>query len=134
MKTYIFKVTLAFDKRIYREIEILENQLLDDLHLAIFKAFEFEEMHLYSFFMSNKPWDQKSEYCSPHADGRSAKKITISSLKLLPKQKFLYIFDYGDDWRFEVEFCGNGDFKEKQKYPKIIKSVGQSPKQYPDEE
>lgn len=70
---------------------MLGNQTLDDLHNAIFDAFEFGDMHLYSFFMNNKHWDHSYEYCSPHAEGRSAKKVPVESLNLAPKQKFLYI-------------------------------------------
>ncbi|MBU4331799.1 plasmid pRiA4b ORF-3 family protein [Patescibacteria group bacterium] len=133
MTTYIFKVKLKYDKRTYREIEILENQTLDDLHWAIFRAFDFEEMHLYSFFMNNKAWSGvEFEYCAPQADGRSAKKVKINSLNLELKQKFLYLFDYGDSWEFEMEFVGNGQAQNKVKYPIVVKKAGDSPEQYPD--
>ena len=39
-----------------------DNQTLHSLHLAIQDAFEFDNDHLYSFFMSGKAWDQSTEY------------------------------------------------------------------------
>lgn len=133
MKTYFFKVKLKWDKRTYRTIEMSENQTLDHLHQAIFDAFDFEEMHLYSFFMNNRAWSPPQyEYCAPQADGRKADKVKVSLLRLKPKQKFLYLFDYGDSWEFEIEFIGNGKKENKIKYPKVIKSAGESPTQYPD--
>lgn len=137
MTTYIFKVKLKYNKRTYREIEILANQTLDDLHYAIFDAFDFEEMHLYSFFMSGKVWDNNSEYCLPNPEmrmGKSSKNVKIQNLDLEPRQKFLYLFDYGDSWEFEVEFLGNEEAKKGIKYPRVIKKSGDSPEQYPDYE
>ena len=37
-----------------------------------------------------------------------ATRVIIESLNLKPKQKFLYLFDYGDEWQFEVEFLKEG--------------------------
>jgi len=156
MNTYVFKVKLMYDKRIWRKIEILGGQTLDDLHMAIQEAFNFDADHLYSFFMSGKAWDVSDfEYYHPEADGgpfeadmrkmfsliRGSKPesrlpattVRIESLNLKPKQKFLYLFDYGDEWRFEVEFFKEG-FSEGALYPRIIDSRGESPQQYQDDE
>jgi hypothetical protein len=55
--------------------------------------------------------------------------VRIESLKFKPKQKFLYLFDYGDEWQFEVEFLKEGS-SEKARYPRIIDSRGEAPQQY----
>lgn len=62
-----------------------------------------------------------------------ATKVKIESLNLKPKQKFLYLFDYGDQWEFEVEYVKEGS-PEKTIYPRIIDSRGEAPQQYPDYE
>lgn len=154
VKTYIFKVKLRYDKRIWRKIEILGSQTLNDLHMAIQEAFNFDADHLYSFFMSGKAWDLSNfEYHHPEADGGPAgvrmramilffqgsrpeprlpaTRMRIESLSLKPKQKFLYLFDYGDEWLFEVEFLKEGS-SEKALYPRIIDSRGEAPQQYQD--
>jgi hypothetical protein len=43
----------------------------------------------------------------------------------------LFLFDYGDEWRFKVELIGLGR-KEKAVYPRVVKRVGEAPPQYPD--
>jgi hypothetical protein len=47
---------------IQREIEIASNHTLGDLGFAILKAFDFDDDHLFSFYMSGKAWDKKTEY------------------------------------------------------------------------
>ena len=47
---YVFKVALSGSKRIWRRIAMRPAQTLDDLHEAIFTAFDRYDEHLYSFF------------------------------------------------------------------------------------
>ncbi|GEM_PF-772822 len=47
---------------IQREIEIAANHTLGDLGFAILDAYDFDSDHLWSFFLSGKPWDKKTEY------------------------------------------------------------------------
>lgn len=60
MTTYIFKVKSKYNKHLWREVEVLGSQALDDLHMAIQEAFNFDGdlTHLYSFFISGKAWDR----------------------------------------------------------------------------
>jgi hypothetical protein len=156
MKTYVFNVKLRCDKCVWRKIEVLGSQTLDDLHMAIQEAFDFDADHLYSFFMSGKAWDDSDfEYYHPEADGGPlenrvrtilslirgsqpkprlpATRVRIESLNLKPKQKFLYLFDYGDEWQFEVEFLKEGS-SEEALYPRIVDSRGEASQQYSDYE
>jgi len=55
--------------------------------------------------------------------GLPATKVKIESLNLKPKQKFLYLFDYGDQWEFEVKYIKR-EIPEKTIYPRIIDSRG----------
>ena len=42
----------------------------------------------------------------------------------------LFVFDYGDDWRFVVDLIGFGRLDPKASYPKRLKQEGASPEQY----
>ena len=130
-----FKVSLRDRPDIWRIIEIKENQMLSSLHKAIFKAFNRFEEHQYSFFISNKPYDKESEYTSPGLDTdgtcRLVTRIRIDSLALHPGQKFLYLFDYGDEWWHEVELIGVTEKVTGGSYPRVVKKQGKSPPQYP---
>lgn len=48
---YVFKVKLAAAKRIWRRIAMLGRQTRDDLHEAIYAAYDREEEHLYSLLV-----------------------------------------------------------------------------------
>jgi tetratricopeptide (TPR) repeat protein len=129
-----FKVSLRDRPDIWRVIEMKENQMLSSLHKAIFNAFDRFDEHQYSFFMSNKPYDKENEYTSPGIDTRGKRKlatrIRIDSLALHPGQKFLYLFDYGDEWWHEVELIGVSEEVPRGNYPRVTKRHGKSPPQY----
>jgi hypothetical protein len=57
----------------------------------------------------------------------------IGQLDLWLRQHFLYIFDFGDDWRFDVELIEIRDEPHKGK-PKVLESKGKNPKQYRGED
>lgn len=244
MKTYTFHVSIPGTGRVWRKIEMVGDDTLEDLHWAIQNAFHFEGDHLYSFFMSGKAWDRSTEYTlledtfeqdngdddiepddqefadevdyeefDPEIDEESrqaildslgdepppesfedmlimissnaelrgqmvklmseqtgipefvadalfknantlmammgesglegmfddteaqgdVRQITLEALEPKPDQRFLYLFDYGDEWRFQVKVDKIGDEIEPGvKYPRIVQSVGDPPPQYPD--
>ena len=133
LQTYIFKVTYEYDRDVWRKIEISEGQTLDDLHSAILDSVDFDDDHLYSFFLSGRAWDDSTQYASPHADGRSAARVKIKDLRLRMKQKFLYLFDYGDEHRFEVQLMEiNPDAPKNVRYPRVVEEHGEPPNQYED--
>ena len=61
-----------------------------------------------------------------------AQKTKIGSLDLNEKEKFYYLFDFGDDWWHEVSVLTIQIPKTVQAYPRIVKKVGESPEQYPN--
>ena len=48
------------------------------------------------------------------------------------RPKWCYLFDYGDDWTFEVAFLRLEPREPKARYPKVLESKGEAPEQYPD--
>jgi len=123
-------VTYQRKPSVWQLIEIAENQTLDDLHYAILDAMRFDADHLYSFFMSGRAWDETTEYASPYGEGPSAAGVKIGDLGLRMKQKFLYLYDYGDEHRFEVQLVGINPEAPKGRYPKIVEKHGRPPRQY----
>jgi len=69
MKSYLLHVTLTGHGRVWRKILMSTEQTLEELHIAIQEAYGWDSDHLYSFFLSGRPWDYESEYCLPeHSD------------------------------------------------------------------
>jgi hypothetical protein len=42
----------------------------------------------------------------------------------------LYLFDYGDEWRFCVQVHAINPDAPKADYPRLVESVGKAPSQY----
>ena len=59
-KSYVFKV--SFVEGVWRKIQIPSEFSLDVLHLAIIKSYNFEDDHLYAFFMDNVLWSLEKVY------------------------------------------------------------------------
>jgi len=126
--TYLFKVSLS--KGRWRKIEMAAKHTLDKLHLTIQEAFEFDDDHLYCFFMDNKKWSY-DRYESPlDEDGPYADEVTIGELELYPGKTFLYLFDYGAEWEFKVEVEEINPDKPLPLIPKIVGKRGEAPDQY----
>jgi len=134
-KAYLFRVVLKWARQVWRTIEVRGDQTLDDLHRAIQQAFGWDNDHLYAFFMSGKRWDPATEYTDPRAeDGRRADVVRIVALKLAPRQRFLYLFDYGDELLHDVWLVSVGPVEAAVKYPRIVQVHGGAPPQYPSED
>jgi len=129
---YTFKVSL--DKGTWSKIQLSAHDTLDELHILIQNAFEFDDDHMYSFFMDGEAWSKNSFKCPFDNEGPNTDEVEIGELDLIEKQSFLYIFDFGDEWRFNIEVIEvqNEDIKNFQ--GEIIESKGELPQQYPDDE
>jgi len=127
-----------------RTIEIRGDQTLEELHSAVFDAFDREEEHMYEFQFGGKgPYDPDAErYVLPMALGEDfggpeiagdVTRTTIGSLNLKVNQAFGYWFDFGDDWWHQIDVVAIGDeAPQGGKYPRVTKRVGESPPQYAD--
>jgi len=119
----------------YRHIQIGESATLLALSSAILDAFDFFDDHMHSFFMNNRAWDGDAEYMCPGGDLDGAlgftDKVKLTKFRLIKGDKFMYIFDYGDDWRFRIKVLRVVD--EPTARPFVLKSVGQI-SQYGDED
>ena len=120
----------------YRHIQIGEDETLFKLHETILDSVAFFDDHLHAFFMDNQAWSSDAEYICPGGDGKTAKgysnKAALSKFHLQKGDKFIYVFDFGDDWRFQIKVLRVVD--EPTKAPVVLKSVGQISQYGYDEE
>jgi len=130
--TYVFKVALR--NNVWRYIEISADDTLLDLHNAIQIAYNFDDDHLYSFFMDGEIWSDE-HFNSPWDDeGPFVDEVKIGELGLREGQNILYLFDYGDSWEFRVTLEELREEGIKPGKSKILKKKGKSPQQYPTDE
>lgn len=137
---YLGHCGCGFSGKVIRKIELEDEQTLDDLHEAIiYKSFGWDDPHMYSFYMNNKPFsrNKKMEYsCCPEGDWfieekPNSTKTKLKNLNLKKRQKFLFVFDFGDDHQFGIKVEDFGVAEKEKKYPLVLEEIGKAPKQYP---
>lgn len=120
------------------QLEIPKSASLIDLHEAIQRAMDFDNDHLFDFFSgrnersSNSVCGRNQEIWEDASDDYYD--LLLEDIYPLPnKFKLYYLFDYGDNWLFEIAKQRKKPVYEATiKYPRVVSSTGVKPKQYPD--
>jgi len=127
-----------------RTMELRGDQTLQQLHYAIFAAFDREDEHMYEFQIGGtEPNDPDARrYVLPAlADGMVEDdekpdgyvlSTTLGSLDLDEDETFFYWFDFGDSWWHEIMVMAIQENAPGEDYPRLTERVGESPPQYPD--
>jgi hypothetical protein len=136
--THIFKITLSGWRgaggSIWRRLAVPPYTSLDGLAGAILHAFDLDEDHLYDF----RYRDQRGRtrvYNHPYTDeGPFTPDITVAETELALKDEMHFTFDYGDNWQFLVRLEKLEAGPCRLRHPRVIKSAGIAPEQYPQSE
>jgi Plasmid pRiA4b ORF-3-like protein len=122
------------DSRVTRRLALRADETLVALHRLIQEAFEWNDDHLYSFWLDGTFWgDKRSEYTAPfelEESGAASADVEIGRLGLERGQRVAYVFDFGDEWRVALRVREIRDGGETG----ILAREGDPPPQYPDYE
>ncbi len=129
-RTFTLKVTYRPESDVWFMLELRGDQTLHDLHFAILDAADFDSDHMYSFYLSGRAWDEATEYGLQQA--KHSSRTRLDNLRLRLKQRWLYLFDYGDQHEFDVQLIATSSDQPSGDYPRLIEQHGQMPPQYPD--
>ena len=129
---YKFRVILDAEEDIFRDIAILSEDTLEDLHNAIFNSFGFDGMEVASFYTCDDTWNQEDEIPMFDAGDVPGEQKTMSDYQLedlLDKQntKIIYVYDFINMWTFLVELAAIEDQNPGNIYPETIFSHGEMP-------
>ena len=82
--------------------------------------------------MDNKYWSGYAAFFSSkmRGDERLTKSYKLERLNLFKGDQFKYVFDFGDEWRFQCKVLR--ELEEQTDIPGVIRRVGESPEQYPE--
>lgn len=123
----------------YRHLKISDQATLEELSAEILEAFDFINDHAHAFFMNNRPWTDEdcyyAEFVDEDSEYRHTCDYTLREVKLHIDQKFVYVFDFGDDWEFHCRVLRILD--EHTEAPEIVRSKGAPPDQlspWPEDE
>ncbi len=148
MTTHVFRAICLHEEDCYREIEIPGSRSLYALAEAIIDAFDFDFDHAFGFYsgLAEDYHDSEIRYelfadmgeTEPFAGTnggnrpRSVKNTKIAQAFTEAGQTMQFLFDYGDDWRFAIQWIATGKQYKGKTYPVTLASVGEAPDQYPD--
>ncbi len=140
MPQAIIALRIALDAKIYRDIEISGDASLYKLAQVINKVFGFDFDHAFGFYDNKKnPYKSKEFYelfkdmgeeSSP--ESQSVKKSKVANAFDRNGKSLVFLFDYGDEWLFEVKRTEAREQPAPKAFWKLLKSVGDAPPQYPD--
>lgn len=128
-----------------RTLEIRAAQTLEELHEALFAAFDRWDHHYYEFQVGGKgPMDPKARRYTlrPAAamggglpkEAGLVSRTSVGSLGLKVGDVFGYWFDFGDDWWHQVNVTAIAARAPRGRFPRVTARVGESPPQYPGED
>lgn len=148
LKYFIFEVWICgsggvddFKDKVLRKIQIPQTKSLYNFAKVITQAFGFYFDHCFGFYDNFQRYhDSKRAYElfvdigeDPSPGTKSVKKTKIFQAFKNLGDKMLFLFDYGDGWRFAVELK---EIKQAEKWdlkPVVLQSIGKAPLQYPPE-
>ena len=147
MDVFRLKVTIPGLKGLYRLIEVSGNCTFDDLHEMIYEAFDRDDPHLYSFYITGKdtrslrqirnapeithPSCVEPPFGFPRRPCRSTSTTRLGDVGLKEKDVFFYLFDFGDEWWHRIRVEAVGETDQRKKILRVVKAAGASPPQYP---
>ncbi len=139
---YVFKVQLSFfndtddEDSPYRIIAVPKGATLHDFARIIVAGFGFDFDHAFGFYDNLNKWNNSKEAYEAFADmGEESRfpgvqKTAVENVFTKPGKKMLFLFDYGDEWHFFIEFMSVDEAAPDETYPKLLESVGDAPPQY----
>ena len=80
--------------------------------------------------MDGESWSD-DKFTSPHdEEGPHVDETRIGELGLSEGQRMLYLFDYGDEWLFQIAVEAIRKSGAQPRKPKVVGQKGKAPEQY----
>ena len=129
-----FKIQLKHltDPPVWRQVLVPGHFTFHRFHKVIQAAFGWGNYHLYQF--SPKGYGSQPIISFPvpdnemdffHEKDQDSNKIKLSDIFTIPKQKYIYIYDFGDDWTHIITLQKILD--EKRLNAELLSGVGACP-------
>ncbi len=105
---------------------------------TLIKALDFDFDHCFGFYDNlDNPYDSDEKYTlfadmgEPEDDEPGVKATLIQDV-FTPGKSLCFLFDYGDDWYFDVHCDDVRETKGTRNTRRILGRTGTAPEQYPD--
>ena len=126
--------------RVSRKIQIAETKSLYHFAKVITQAFGFFFDHCFGFYDNFKRYHDSTKAFELFADigeeplsptTKGVKRTKLQSVFKRPGDKMLFLFDYGDGWRFSIQLEEIRAAEKRDLKPVIMERLGEAPLQYP---
>lgn len=129
---YRFRVILDAEDDVFRDIEIMAGDTLEDLHNTILQSFGFDGSEMASFYISDDNWNQGEEISqfdlSEGMDSvRLMNETTLEDVLDEKQTKMIYVYDFLSMWTFLVELAEIAEPDSQMDYPNLLFVHGQLP-------
>ena len=119
----------------YRIIAVPGSANLYQFAAVIIESFDFYFDHAFGYYDSKNPVKSKTGFelfadIGEESKYPGVKKTPVSAAFLEIGRKMFFLFDYGDDWWFEIELTEFRKPQTRTKYPVLLEKIGESPEQY----
>lgn len=136
---YRFRVILDAEEDVFRDIEIMADNTLEDLHNTILQSFGFDGNEMASFYISDDDWNQGEEISQfDMAEGGSSIRLmnetTLDDVVSESQTKLIYVYDFLNMWTFLVELAEIAEPDPQMDYPNLMFVHGQLPMAAPEKE
>jgi hypothetical protein len=123
------RITLQdIEPAIWRRVDMPVSATLFTLHTVIQAVMRWQDAHLFEFVVGDRV------YGEPHPDDGMyerkvyrAKGIRLKQLLDRGVDRFLYVYDFGDDWRHDVVIEGVRDGDADTDYPAFVDGARRGP-------
>jgi Plasmid pRiA4b ORF-3-like protein len=138
--TLTIRVALESRRSVYRDVEIEATNSLYQFAEAIVSAFGFDFDHAFGFYsgltyrttMRALPkYELFADMGEAEPGVLGVKKVKVVQAFPAVGHKMVFLFDYGDDWRFRTTVMQIGAKIARVRYPRVVAARGEAPKQYP---
>ncbi len=125
---FLFRVALGKARRL---IAIPADAPLDDLVSWVLRSVKFSSDHLYEFIYRDQRGRQVRVHHPYTGEEPSTDQVHVGELPLEPGQSMTLVYDFGDNWQFNLTLERVEPPGKKMKAPRIVESHGAAPEQYP---
>ncbi|MDR1411992.1 MAG: plasmid pRiA4b ORF-3 family protein, partial [Spirochaetaceae bacterium] len=102
---YVLRASIAeIRPQIWRKLSVPGGCTLGDLHWILQAAFGWDNDHMHSFTVNSEEYGMTgSDFGSgDDYDVTDEDDVCLDDLELQPKQKFTYLYDFGDSWKHDI--------------------------------
>lgn len=136
---YKFRVILDTEDDVFRDIAILEDDTLEDLHNAIVNAFDFDGLEIASFYTCDEQWNQDEEISLFDTGDIVGEQKIMSDYPLAEildaeNTKIIYVYDFLNMWTFLIELAAIEEVASGTVYPEMLFAHGIMPDSAPDKD